>query len=507
MRNLYTGVENAAEAYRVQQEALANADERLSFQRQRLDSGLIPDVQFKQAELENAQTALQTLSARHAYLNALLELQSGTLLELSGPEVLGVDDEGGAEATPERKRFKGRRLKRTPERQEMPRAVTRPLFIRLLAPLLVFTLAACSPDEPQADVQTENETQAQVAETFRPVRTVPAERGTLDAVRSTSVTIEPQQESRVAAGASGRVERIAKREGARVEAGEVVIELDDQNARLALRNAELALEAARINLSSAERASGESSGQSQAQVRTARTNFELAQRQYEEGRALLEAGGLSSTELSQLEAQLSQAQAALVQAEDAVSRSGRAGSEDLALLRVQVQQAQTSLEQAQRALDDTRITAPFSGELAEVFVEEGEFIGAGSPAFRLASLENKLARFRVPPEDAARLPPGTDITIQYAGNTYPATVQRSSGVSGDQRLVELTAEIAPTDTPIPSGSVASLRYNIELGTGILVPSNAVNAEAGRSYVSSLQPTVSPSAARSRSWPSRDNKSF
>lgn len=97
VRNLYTSVENAAEAYRVQQEALANADERLSFQRQRLDSGLIPEVQFRQAELENAQTALQTLNARHAYLNALLELQSGTLLELPGPEVLGVE-EGGADA-------------------------------------------------------------------------------------------------------------------------------------------------------------------------------------------------------------------------------------------------------------------------------------------------------------------------------------------------------------------------------------------------------------------------
>lgn len=362
--------------------------------------------------------------------------------------------------------------------QGMQRASTR---LRLLIPFFVFMLAACSPDESPTATQLESEP-ARVAETFRPVRTVLAERGTLDAVRSTSVTIEPQQESRVAAGASGRVERIVKREGAPVEAGEVVIELDDENARLALRNAELALEAARINLESAERASGESSGQSRAQVRTARTSFGLAQRQYEEGRALLEAGGLSSTELSQLEAQLSQAQAALVQAEDAVSRSSRAGSEDLALLRVRVQQAQTSLEQAQRALEDTRITAPFPGELAEVLVEEGEFIGAGSPAFRLASVENKLARFRIPPEDAARLPAGTAITIQYAGNAYPATIQQSPGVSGDQRLVELTAEIAPTDTPIPSGSVASLRYDIELGSGILVPANAVSTEAGQSHV-------------------------
>ena len=85
VRNLYIQAENAQETFQVEQDSLVNARERLAFQQDRLESGLIAEIQLDQAELEFLQTQLAVLQARHGYLTALQQLQEGALLGLEGP--------------------------------------------------------------------------------------------------------------------------------------------------------------------------------------------------------------------------------------------------------------------------------------------------------------------------------------------------------------------------------------------------------------------------------------
>jgi HlyD family secretion protein len=375
-----------------------------------------------------------------------------------------------------------------------------PILSLLLA--LTLLLAACGPSQAQRDTQepmapageapqaqTPAPLQAQEPDesdddsaTARQVRAIAAEEGALRASRSTSVTIEPQRQARIASGASGRVVEILKREGAIVEEGETVVRLDDAAPRSQVRNAELALETARINLRSAERGTQEGAARLEAQLRAAEANLELARRQLEEGRALYEAGGIAQAELSSLEAQVSQSEASFFQAREAFSRSGRADEEDVALLRVQVRQAELGLEEALDALTDAEVRASFSGEIAELLVEEGEFLSAGSPVLEIVGLERQQARFRVPPEDAAGLQNEDLLWIRYGGLDYASRVLRSSPVPGQQRLVEMVAEVYESQNPIPPGSVAELRYEVELALGIVLPSGAISTEAGQNYV-------------------------
>ena len=345
--------------------------------------------------------------------------------------------------------------------------------------LLTLTLTACSRPDTAATAPTPAPAQTQTVDTARAVRTITAERGPLTATRNASVAVEPLQESRVAAGTGGRVERILKREGETVAAGEAVVALDDAALRLQVQNAQLAVESARINLDKAQRSSGETGTQSAQQLSSAQTSFDIAQRQFSEGQALFNAGGIASSDLSNLEAQLAQARAALTGAQDAVARSGRSPTEDLALLRVSVNQAQTSLAQAQDALAEAQVKAPFAGQVAEVLVEEGEFIGAGGSAFRLVSTERQLGRFAVPPQDANGLLGQDPVYFRYGGLDYAAKIVRSSTSPGDSRLVDITAEIYPSATPIPAGSVAQVSYTVELAEGSQVPSGALTTVAGQ----------------------------
>ena len=83
-RSLYNTATTAAQSYRNSQAALKSAQEREALEKQRLDAGLIADITFKQAQLTSFQALLAATQAKHAYLNALLELQAGTMTALEG---------------------------------------------------------------------------------------------------------------------------------------------------------------------------------------------------------------------------------------------------------------------------------------------------------------------------------------------------------------------------------------------------------------------------------------
>jgi len=316
----------------------------------------------------------------------------------------------------------------------------------------------------------------------RQVSTVVAATGAVTATRTAAVTIEPARDAQVAAGVSGQVARVLVREGGRVEEGQAVLVIDDANLRLQVENARIAVETARVNLAAAERASQEGVEQARAALQAAEAGLELARRQHAEARQLYELGAVAATDLAALEAQLAQAESAARQARDAYARSQRVDTEELALRRLQVRQAENQLAQAERALADTQVRAPFAGTVAQVMYEEGEFIGAGAPAFRLVDDRTQLARFSVPPQDAQALLAQGLVHIPYGGLDYAAQVSGSSAVPGQTRLVAMTATVYPSQTRIPNGTVTTLPYEVPLAEGVVVPANALRYAGGQAFV-------------------------
>ncbi len=83
-KSLYNQAQTAAKTWLIRQDALRNANARLEIERQRLASGLIAEISYRQAELNNKQAELEALEAQHAYLLALLKLQAGSMTALEG---------------------------------------------------------------------------------------------------------------------------------------------------------------------------------------------------------------------------------------------------------------------------------------------------------------------------------------------------------------------------------------------------------------------------------------
>jgi RND family efflux transporter MFP subunit len=381
------------------------------------------------------------------------------------------------------------------DRGRRPRAARRSLRLGTLLVALVATLAACGGGDGDAADAAATPAATTSDAIVRAVRTTTVARDALVAVRSASVTVRPSQESRVASGASGRVLAVVAREGARVAAGDPLVRLDADVATANVDAAELAVAQAQINLDRARRSSDDAVAQAEVAARSAAQTLANVDRQLAELEALLAIGAVAASDVDALRAQRAQAEAADLQARDAVARAGRAETEDLALLELQLDQAQLQLRTARDQLAETTVRAPFDGEVAQTFVEEGEFVGAGSPVVRLTGVGPQVASFSVPPEDAPFLEGLGRVELTTTSGTVDATITRLERLAEQARLVTVLAQLDADAPRLPSGTLAEVRYAVPLGEGLLVPSGALAADAGRSYVYVVAEVEGGQAAR------------
>ena len=370
------------------------------------------------------------------------------------------------------------------DRHRTPRRTLR-LAPLALAVAFAVTLAGCDVGGGDGDAADAAPTEAATTEAPAPrlVRTVTPEAGTLRATRSASARIRAVRDATVAAGASARVEAVLARPGDVVAEDDVVLRLDDDAADLQARSARLAVERAEIDLERARRSAAESTEQARASLRAAESNVASLRRQTEEVRELVAAGGASRSDLESLQANLDNAEATLVQARDALARAERSEGEDLALLEIALESARVQAEQAEDALAETEVRAPFAGEVVETYLEVGEFAASGQAAFRLQSLDEREAVFDVAPEDATALLQQGTLTFRYDGRALSGTITSSVRPQQQQRLVQLVARLDPDVAgTVPTGALADLRYEVELGRGSIVPAGAVASESGRTWL-------------------------
>ncbi len=220
----------------------------------------------------------------------------------------------------------------------------------------------------------------------------------LDAVRMEPVNLQREVtgelvsllRSDLAAEEDGLVTSLSVREGDRVEAGQIIAQLDTDLAVLEVERAQ-----AEIN-----------SRQGVVDQRAA----ELAQarRDLERFRELDQQGSASTGELDRAETAVLRL----------IAQSAQAAA-DLAVARVLAREAQTRL-------DKRTIRAPFAGRVLARSTEVGQWVQSGDSIVELVSLEQIEARLDVPEAFIGQLRrPGVMVTLRIAALTAPAASPES----------------------------------------------------------------------------------
>lgn len=354
---------------------------------------------------------------------------------------------------------------------------------------LVPTLVACQPPKAQKQ-QTEqsasnsgkNDIDAPPTKTTTlAVQSTISKRGTLSVQRSTNATIKAGRDSAVVPLVGGVVRQVLVKEGQQVVRGQVLMLLDDTTQRQALENAKQQLKQASASLNQLRNNAAQNDLALQSAVEAARSALNTATQNKQSAEQLYQLGGTSWAELQSAKQQYAQAQSNLTQAENNLRQNGRSNQNSIPLQRVQVKGAQIALRQAKQNLERTQLKAPFGGTIAKINLEEGEFATQSSPALRLIDPRSISAEFSVPSNDAANLPVGKVVRLRYSGQRYRAEVAENSGVADQSRLATLSVRLLES-ADLPVGATARITYRRILGTGTIIPSEAVQANTGQNVV-------------------------
>jgi len=321
-----------------------------------------------------------------------------------------------------------------------------------------------------------------------PIRTATVGQGKIRSVISTNGKIEPLNNFEAHAPLSASVERVLVSEGSAVKKGELLVVLDDADARTKAAQAETQLKAAQADLAAIERGgTQEEILNLDAQLVKARTDCDAAERNLSALKKLEQQGAASAGEVRDAENALARANAQLALLQQKQTR--RYSNAEIARVQAQRDEARAARDAAEDTLAKSNVRAPFDGIVYSLPVKQGGFVNSGDLLLQVADLRKVLVRAFVDEPDVARLVAGDSIEItwdaapgrvwQAAVNAVPSTIK----LHGSRNVGELTSIVENKDYKLlPNVNVGVTITTAEHDNVLTVPREALRTDDSTPYV-------------------------
>lgn len=272
-----------------------------------------------------------------------------------------------------------------------------------------------------------------------------------------------------------RVTKVLVREGAKVKAGQPLLELDRELLELKVQEADDAIAAARIERSKAESAVRTHKAETNYQRLTweaKQKELESKQGELKEKQRLLGTKFVTETEVEAMAAAVRAAELNLSAAKIKLDALTAEVPDYLVnLADANIKRLQTLKSEAQKAIDQVACTAPADGRIIRSFVSEGLTYAAGSrePAFWFLKEGSPLVRADVTQEFARRVTLGKSAIIDDEAD--PSQTWRGHVTKiPDQFLPKRHGGGSPFDVmPINNDPVLECQISLDLGPGEVPP--------------------------------------
>jgi HlyD family secretion protein len=233
--------------------------------------------------------------------------------------------------------------------------------------------------------------------------------------------IEAQTENiSIGSALPGVVTEVKVKVGQQVRTGDPLFTLDDRQLRAQLEARQAELQSAQAELARLKAMPRpEEIPIREAAVRQAEANLAMQQDMYRRARVLRERNAASESELIQRQQGVESAAAILEQAQAdlALLKSG-AWKEDVAVAEAKVASAKALVDQMQVELDRLTVRALVDGEILQVNVRPGEFVGAPptQTLILMGNVRQLRVRVDIDEDDIPRFDPGGDAVALLRGN-------------------------------------------------------------------------------------------
>ncbi|MGB9205607.1 MAG: efflux RND transporter periplasmic adaptor subunit [Terriglobales bacterium] len=321
-----------------------------------------------------------------------------------------------------------------------------------------------------------------------PVRTAVVEQSDIRSMVSTNGKIEPVNNFEAHAPVPTSVRRVFVREGDSVKKGQLLVVLDDADARAQAARAQTQLRAARAELGATERGGNQEEVLSlEAEMVKAGTDRDAAQRNLDALKKLEQQGAASAGEVQEAENVLARADAQLTFLRK--KQTKRYSNAELARVAAQQAEAQAAYDAAEDVLEKSNIRAPFDGIVYSLPAKQGGFVAAGDLLLQVADLHKVMVRAFVDEPDVARLAPGDPIEITW--DAVPGRVWRAAVTSipstvklhGSRNVGETTSIVDNQDLKLlPNINVGVTIVAAEHDHVLVVPREAVRMDDSKPYV-------------------------
>ncbi|MTE01762.1 efflux RND transporter periplasmic adaptor subunit [Paracoccus sp. YIM 132242] len=219
--------------------------------------------------------------------------------------------------------------------------------------------------------------------------------------------------------------------------------------------------------------------------RVTRIAFEPGDR-VEAGAVLLELDDRAEqADLKAADATLAEAQAAFDR-QQSLNRSGSASDAAYQTARAALLRAEAERDRAGVVLEDRSLRAPFAGIIGLTDLVEGQVIDTATPIATLDDLSVIAVDFSVPETLLPRLERGQRVDLASAawpGRTFRGAISRiDSRVDAATRSLALRAEIPNNDRALAGGMFLQVRLVLDERQRPAVPENALTVEGDRTLV-------------------------
>ncbi|MEM9294030.1 MAG: efflux RND transporter periplasmic adaptor subunit [Acidobacteriota bacterium] len=288
--------------------------------------------------------------------------------------------------------------------------------------LLSAGLTGCSMSDTEA-TETDGEDKGP---TLVPVAVAALEQGPIEATLRFSTNLEAERGVQVLAEASRKVQQLLVEEGQRVNRGQVLLRLEDDEQRSALAKVE--------------------------------TELRQAQREYERQKRLHSQGFLSE--------------------------------EDFNSATYNIEQLELRLADAKRELSYATVRAPIRGTVTLRQVNLGDFVTPNMPLFEIVDFDSLVARVFVPERELARLTPGQEARLSAPAlgeRRHRGVIERIAPVVDPQTgTVKVTVDIPEREDLRPGLFVDVELVTDVRNEALLVPKRALVYDQDQIFVYRLR---------------------
>jgi HlyD family secretion protein len=320
------------------------------------------------------------------------------------------------------------------------------------------------------------------------VRAAKVQRGDMRTAISTNGKVEPIQNFEAHAPVNTTVRKIFVKEGDHVKKGQLLLQLDDSDARSQAARAQAQMKTAQADVQAVR--SGGSQEELltlQAQLVKARTDRDAAQRSLDALKRLQQKGAASLGEVKEAENNLARVQADLNLLEQ--KQKERYSKPEVARVEAQTSEANAAYAAAEDVLQKSNIIAPFDGVVYSLPVKQGSYVQAGDLVLQEADLSKVLVRSYVDEPDIGRIAQGqkTEVTWDAVpGRVWTGAVSGVPSVVkklGTRNIGEATTILDNHDYRLlPNTNVSVIIVTAEHPGALTIPREALRQDQSKPYV-------------------------